>query len=294
MKMRQYMLFFLVTAIIVIWPLRAFGEGEILVGLIPEENIFNQMERHRPLATYLSQKLGSSVRFTILSRYGDVMDRFMSRKMDGAFFGVFTGVLAIDRIDAEPIARPVNLDGSATVQSYIFVRNDSGIREAKDMKGKRITFVDRATVTGYLYALSYLRENGITNPEAFFKDISFTGSHGSTIYAVLDGRADIGTVKSKIFQKLVAKDPTIKEELTIIARSRELPDTTLFLRKDLPQSLRSRIKAVLLGMEKDSKGIEVLKKFEAQKFIEAKKEDFVAFYDIARNAGISVKTYKYK
>jgi hypothetical protein len=47
-------------------------------------------------------------------------------------------------------------------------------------------------------------------------------------------------------------------------------------------------------MEKDTQGIEVLKKFEAQKFIEAKKEDFVAFYDIARNAGISVKTYKYK
>jgi len=288
------MLFPLVMAVVMIWPLKAFCESEILVGLIPEENIFNQMERHRPLAAYLSRKLGSSVRFTILSRYGDVMDRFMSRKMDGAFFGVFTGVLAIDRIDAEPIARPVNLDGSATVQSYIFVRNDSGIRKVEDMRGKRITFVDRATVTGYLYALAYLRENGITNPEAFFKDISFTGSHGSTIYSVLDGRADIGTVKSKIFQKLVAKDPTIKEELTIIARSRELPDTTLFLRKDLPQSLRSRIKAVLLGMEKDPEGTEVLKKFEAQRFIEAKKEDFVAFYDIARDAGISVKTYKYK
>jgi phosphonate transport system substrate-binding protein len=222
------------------------------------------------------------------------MDRFMSRKMDGAFFGVFTGVLAIDRIDAEPVVRPVNLDGSVTVQSYIFVRHDSGIREVKDMKGKRITFVDRATVTGYLYALSYLRKNGVTNPEAFFKDVSFTGSHGSTIYSVLDGRADIGTVKSTIFQKLVAKDPTIREELTIIARSQELPDTTLFLRKDLPQSVRSRIKAVLLGMEKDPEGIEVLKKLGAQKFMEAKKEDFIAFYDIARNAGISVKTYKYK
>ena len=294
MKARHCIPFFLVMAVVVIWPLRAFCEGEVLVGLIPEENIFNQMERHRPLEAYLSKKLGSSVRFTILSRYGDVMDRFMSRKMDGAFFGVFTGVLAVDRIDAEPIARAVNPDGSATVQSYIFVRNDSGIRGVKDMKGKRIIFVDRATVTGYLYALSYLRENGVTDPDAFFKDISFTGSHGSTIYAVLDGRADIGTVKSKIFQKLVAKDPTIKEELTIIARSRELPDTTLLLRRDLPQSLRSRIKAVLLGMEKDPEGIEVLRQFEAQKFIEAKKEDFVAFYEIARNAGISVKTYKYK
>jgi phosphonate transport system substrate-binding protein len=288
------MLFPLVMAVVMIWPLKAFCESEILVGLIPEENIFNQMERHRPLAAYLSKKVGTTVRFTILSRYGDVMDRFVSRKMDGAFFGVFTGVLAIDRIDAEPIARPVSPSGSAIVQSYIFVRNDSGIRDIKDMQGKRITFVDRATVTGYLYALSYLRGNGVASPETFFKEVSFAGSHGSTIYAVLDGRSDIGTVKSTIFQKLVAKDPVIKEELTIIAKSRELPDTTLFLRKDLPQSLRAKMKAVLLAMDKDPEGMEVLKKLEAQKFIDAKKEDFAAFYDIARTAGISAKTYKYR
>lgn len=287
------MTFLLILAAVMAWPLRAWGD-EILIGLIPEENIFNQMDRHRPLAAYLSKKVGTTVRFTILSRYGDVMDRFVSRKMDGAFFGVFTGVLAIDRIDAEPIARPVSPSGSAIVQSYIFVRNDSGIRDIKDMKGKRITFVDRATVTGYLYALSYLRGNGVASPETFFKEVSFAGSHGSTIYAVLDGRSDIGTVKSTIFQKLVAKDPVIKEELTIIAKSRELPDTTLFLRKDLPQSLRAKMKAVLLAMDKDPEGMEVLKKLEAQKFIDAKKEDFAAFYDIARTAGISVKTYKYR
>lgn len=293
MKIRHYMTFLLILAAVMAWPLRAWGD-EILIGLIPEENIFNQMDRHRPLAAYLSKKVGTTVRFTILSRYGDVMDRFVSRKMDGAFFGVFTGVLAIDRIDAEPIARPVSPSGSAIVQSYIFVRNDSGIRDIKDMKGKRITFVDRATVTGYLYALSYLRGNGVASPETFFKEVSFAGSHGSTIYAVLDGRSDIGTVKSTIFQKLVAKDPVIKEELTIIAKSRELPDTTLFLRKDLPQSLRAKMKAVLLAMDKDPEGMEVLKKLEAQKFIDAKKEDFAAFYDIARTAGISVKTYKYR
>jgi len=280
--------------IIMVWPLQAYCENGILIGLIPEENIFNQMDRYRPLAAYLSKKIETPVRFTVLSRYGDVMDRFVSRKMDGAFFGVFTGVLAMEKIDAVPVARAVNLDGSSTVQSYIFVRNNSGIHDVEGMKGKRITFVDRATVTGYLYALSYLREFGIANPEAYFREVSFTGSHGSTIYSVLDGRADVGIVKSKIFQLLVAKDTTIQEELMIIARSQEFPDTTLFLRKDISQTLLSRIKAALFGMEKDPEGIAVLKRLEAQKFIEAKKNDFASFYDVARKAGITVKTYKYK
>jgi phosphonate transport system substrate-binding protein len=294
MKTRHCIACVLALALIISWPQKVVCENEILIGLIPEENIFNQMDRHRPLAAYLSKKIGTPVRFTILSRYGDVMDRFASRKMDGAFFGVFTGVLAMEKINAEPVARAVNLDGSSTVQSYIFVRNNSGIRNVQDMAGKRIIFVDRATVTGYLYALSYFREHGIVDLNTYFKDVSFTGSHGSTIYAVLDGRADVGTVRSKIFQMLTAKDHTIREELAIIARSQEFPDTTLFLRKDLPQFIRSQIKAALLGMDRDPEGVEVLKKMEAKKFIEAKKEDFEPFFDIARKAGISLKTYRYK
>ena len=294
MNTRHYLACILALALLAGWPQKTAGENEILIGLIPEENIFNQMDRHRPLAAYLSKKIGTPVRFTILSRYGDVMDRFASRKMDGAFFGVFTGVLAMEKINAEPVARPVNLDGSSTVQSYIFVRNDSGIRNVQDMAGKRIVFVDRATVTGYLFALSYLREQGVANLNTYFRDASFTGGHGSTIYAVLDGRADVGTVKSKIFQMLTARDHTIREELSIIARSQEFPDTTLFLRKDLPQLIRSQIKAALFGMDRDPEGVEVLKKLEAGKFIEAKKEDFQPFYDVARKAGISLKTYRYK
>jgi phosphonate transport system substrate-binding protein len=294
MKTRHYIASVIALALIISWPQKVVCENEILIGLIPEENIFNQMDRHRPLSAYLSKKIGTPVRFTILSRYGDVMDRFASRKMDGAFFGVFTGVLAMEKINAEPVARPVNLDGSSTVQSYIFVRNNSGIRNVQDMAGKRIIFVDRATVTGYLFALSYFREHGIVNLNTYFRDVSFTGSHGSTIYAVLDGRADVGTVRSKIFQMLTAKDHTIREELAIIARSQEFPDTTFFLRKDLPQFIRSQIKAALLGMDRDPEGVEVLKKLEAKKFTEAKKEDFEPFYDVARKAGISLKTYRYK
>ena len=294
MKLQHYIATVLVLTALIVCPSMAWCNDGILIGLIPEENIFNQMQRHKPLADYLSAKIRTKVRFTVLSRYGDVMDRFMSRKMDGAFFGVFTSVLAMEMIDAEPIVRPVNLEGSSYVQSYIFVRKDSGIRHTKDMKGKRIAFVDRATVTGYLYALAYLRENGINDPKAYFRDISFTGSHGSTIYTVLDGRADIGTVKSKIFQVLVAKDPSINDELAIIAKSREFPENTLFLRKDLPQNVRSQIKAALLGMDRDPAGAEVLKTLGAQRFIETKKGDFQPFYEVAQKAGITIRTYKYR
>lgn len=272
----------------------AAAEEELLIGLIPEENIFNQMERHRPLAAYLTQKFGTKVRFTILSRYGDVLDRFMSRKMDGAFFGVLTGALAMEKLNAEPLVHPVSPDGTYGVQSYIFVRKDSNIATVHDMKGKRIAFVDKATATGYLYARSFLRERGVQDLNTYFRDVSFTGSHGSTIYAVLDGRADVGTAKSKIFHQLVKREQSIGEDLTILAKSRALPDSTLFLRKDFPAAKRQHIRDIMLNMDKDAEGREVLKKLESKMFVEAKKGDFKTVFEIAQKAAITVKTYKYR
>jgi phosphonate transport system substrate-binding protein len=272
----------------------ASAKGEILIGLIPEDNIFRQMDRHRPLADYLSAKLGTKVKFTILSRYGDVLDRFINRKMDGAFFGTLTGVLAMEKLDAEPIVRMVYLDGSSDMQGYIITRKDSGIQNAADMKGRRMAYVDRATVTGYLYAIAYLRDNGVRDPYHYFRDISFTGSHSSVVYSVLDGRADVGTVKSRIFQMLMNKDRTMTDELQIISRSPDFHDSTLLLSRDLPAELRKRIGIVLLEMEKNADGREALRKLEAQRFVPAAKEDFTPFYEIAGKARINMKTYRYK
>jgi phosphonate transport system substrate-binding protein len=284
----------ILLSVFTVTPSYAFTEEELLIGLIPEENIFRQMERHMPLADYLTEKLGVKTRFTILSRYGDIIDRFVSRSMDGAFFGVFTSVLAYEKLNVEFIARPVHLDGSTTVQSFIFVRKDSGIKSASDMKGKNAAFVDRATSTGYIFALAYLRENGISNIDSFFNEYYFTGSHDSAVHAVLDGRADIGVAKSWIFNSIIEKDPLIKDELLIIAKSGNLPDTTLCIRNDLEPALKQLIKDTLLNIHKDSKGRDVLKQLGALRFEPARIEDYSMVMELSRKAGIDIRTYKYR
>jgi ABC-type phosphate/phosphonate transport system substrate-binding protein len=47
-------------------PCVSSAEDEFLIGLIPEENIFRAIQKHRPLEAYLSEKLGVKVKFTIL------------------------------------------------------------------------------------------------------------------------------------------------------------------------------------------------------------------------------------
>lgn len=270
------------------------NESEFLIGLIPEENIFTQIQRHKPLAAYLSGKLGVKVRFTILSRYGDIVDRFVARDMDGAFFGIFTAVLAQEKLGVVPVVRQMGLDGSTAASGYMFARKDSGIRSVADMKGKRAAFVDRATATGFIFPLALLREAGIKDLDEYFSEYYFTGSHASAIYAVLDGRADVGAAKSRILDKLSRKDPLIEDEIRIIAKSQSLPDTTLCIRKDIPVALKRKLTEALTAMDKDPKGKEALKTLGALKFVRAGRADFRAVIEMANKAGISIKDYRYR
>ena len=84
--------------------------GKVLViGLIPEQNIFRQMERYGPLAKYLQQRTGYQIKLEVLPRYGNIIDNFVSKGMDGAFFGSFTYTLAHAKLGVKVIARPENL-----------------------------------------------------------------------------------------------------------------------------------------------------------------------------------------
>ncbi len=279
----------LLIAAAVVLPRSSSAEDDVfLIGLIPEENIFRAIQKHRPFEAYLSKKIGVTVKFTILSRYGDIVDRFVARDMDGAFFGIYTSALAMEKLGVEPVARPVNLDGSTTARGYLFTRKDSGIRAIEDMEDKRAAFVDKATATGYIFAVAYLSENGIKKPESFFSEYYFTGSHESTIYAVLDGRADIGAAKGRVMDKLSAKDPMLKEEIFIIAKSGSLPDNTLMIRKDIEPEMKQKLRDALLTLDRNPEGAEILEKLGIKKFVDASRENFGAVNELAVKAGIDI------
>jgi phosphonate transport system substrate-binding protein len=270
------------------------GQQELLIGLIPEQNVFRQRERYLALRKYLSERLGITVNFTSLSRYGNILARFSEEKIDGAFFGSFTYALAHNQLGVEPIARPVNLDGTSTYHGYIFVRKNSGIRSAADMRGKRFVFVERATMAGYLFPLAWFRENGIADPHTYLGDSFFAGSHDAAIQAVLNKEADIGAAKNTMYDQLAAENPRLQNELVILAASGVVPQNCLAVRKDLDPELKNTLRRVLIDMDKDKDGIEALRRFGARGFIETSNGDYEYLYKLSSKAGIDLKHYRYR
>ncbi len=266
---------------------------EIVIGLVPEQNIFDQLDRYQLLSDYLSARIGRPIRWRVEPHYGTMIDNFRSSEVDGAFLGSFSYVLAHVRAGAEVLVRAEDRNGVSTFRGLIFVRRDSGIKSIRDMKGKRFAFVDKATTAGYLLPLTYFKKMGIENYSAYLKEVYFTGTHTDAIYDVLNGKADIGAAKSTALEKVGSTDSRVRNELIVLERSPEAPENGLTVRKDLGVTLKKKLKQVLLDMYKDPEGQNVLEQFGARRFIGTTDQDYKAVYEYARRLGIDLQTFDY-
>jgi phosphonate transport system substrate-binding protein len=256
-------------------------------------NIFKQRERFRPLAGYLSKKLGIPVEFTVEERYRDLMSGFHTEKYDGAFFESFHAAMAIRKDGVVPVARTVNLDGSSTYRGRVFVRKDSGIHEVQDLRGKRMAFVDLATTSGYVFPIALLRQKGVADPDTFLGPQTFVGRHDTAIYAVLDGKADAGAAKSTVFDKIRAEDPRVARDLLVLADSAPMPSSTLCVRNDLPTELQAKLKGALLDLARDPEGAKVLYALGATRFVETAAAEFQPVLDLMKSADLDPMTFNY-
>jgi phosphonate transport system substrate-binding protein len=274
-------------------PVKKPAAQKLVIGLIPEQNLFRQMERYGPLMVYLGKKTGVRYELKVLSRYGNIVNNFKSLELDGAFFGSFSYALARQRMGLVVLARPENLKGASTYHGMLFVRKDSGIRSVKEMKGKRLACVDKATTAGYLLPMAYFFENGIPDPRKYLKEIYFTGTHEDAIRDVLEGKADIGAAKNTVFERIAAQDFRVGRMLNVLAVSPNVPENSLALRADIGDGLAVKIKDTLLAMDQDPEGAEILKGFGARRFIETRDPEYDPVFLYAREAGIDLATYDY-
>jgi phosphonate transport system substrate-binding protein len=261
------------------------------IGLIPEQNIFRQVDRYQPLLNYVAEQLGVTIEVDILRHYGSVVRDFANGNIDGAFLGSFSYVIAHHRLGIEALARPESPDGTSTYRGLIFARIDSGITTPESMKGKVFAFVDGATSAGYVFPLAYCKTHGIADYGTFFSETYFAGTHDAAIYDVLTGHADMGAAKDTVYQRLAESDPRITRDLSVLDRSPAFPENALAVRSDLAPDVKRRLKGILLRMHEDPRGRAILAEFGARLFIETTDADFAPLMAYVRSIGLDLARY---
>ncbi|MGD0887575.1 MAG: phosphate/phosphite/phosphonate ABC transporter substrate-binding protein [Thermodesulfovibrionales bacterium] len=267
------------------------AEEKLIIGLVPEVNRKAQIDRYFPLIKYLEKKVGVKVGMKYLPNYGATYEEMRDGLIEGGFLGSFVYCMTRAHVQAEPIARPVRLDGVSTCTGYTFVRKDSGIKSPRDMKGKTIALVDPLSTSGYLAQRLFFTKHGID----INKDVKifWVGSHDAAVMAVFNKQADMGGAKNHVFDKLVLENAAVKEALIILDESPAVPDNVLAVSKDLNPKIKEKVKNVFATMASDPVGQGILRKFGARAFIETKDEDYKDLYGMIKKAGIDLMIYSY-
>src|SRR5712692_11017858 len=165
---------------------------ELRFGFTPVLSEPEMRAEFEPLMTYLSDALGQRVVLYIAKDYGDLRTQMEKGAVDIGSFSPFAYVDAAQGGKIRIIAQSI-IEGSATYRGLIVTRKDSGLKTIADLKNKRFAFVDPKSASGYVYPRAMLIEKRI-NPDNYFKETIFAGSHDKVIAAVLEGRVDAGAI----------------------------------------------------------------------------------------------------
>lgn len=80
--------------------------------------------------------------------------------------------------------------------SVIFTKADAKIENYNDLKGKKIGAVSQHSFGGYLLGIKELNNPSLT------KNITFLETHNNVVKAVLNGRIDVGIIRTNVLEKM--------------------------------------------------------------------------------------------
>ena len=218
---------------------------ELRVGLIPSEDAQAMMRASQQVMDQLAARTGLKVRPFVANDYNGVIEALRSGKLDVAYLGPFSYVLASQIANAEAFAIPVTKKtGKPTYQSIIITRQDKGLDSVARLQGKTFAFVDPSSASGHLFPKAGLKGEGV-DIDRYFSRVIFSGSHDASILAVANGKVDAAAVADPIFDNAIAKGHVKAEDFRIIWRSQPIPESPMAWRKDLDADTKRKVAAAL-------------------------------------------------
>ena len=211
----------------------------IKISAIGLEDPATMVKNFDPLVKYLSKEIGKEVKFVPSATYEDAVNKLRDGSIDMAHLGPVTYVQARDGFGAEPLVKALE-GGKAEYSAAIFVRNDSSIKDVTELKGKKVAFGDKDSMSSNCGPKYFMFNKGVKE-----SDLAAAVNHTSqdtVVSNVLSKDFDAGTVKESIFEK--NKDKGIR----IIGKQEHIPTFAMTVRKEVDSKVKEDLKKALLKL----------------------------------------------
>lgn len=214
--------------------------------------------------TWLEKQLHRPVVFTQRGSYREILDLVRGSKLDFAWICGYPYVRYRNELHlvAVPLWR-----GRPYYQSYLIVpSDDQKTRSLADLRGRIFSFSDPDSNSGYLYPQFRISTLG-DSPSTFFSRSFFTWSHRKVVESVGVALANGGAVDGYIWETLAELHPALTNATRVIERSQEFGHPPIVARRDIPSADLGKFREVLLAMQSDADGKELLLQLRLDGFV---------------------------
>jgi len=232
----------------------------LVMGLIPVEDPRAMIAQYTPMKKWLEKDMGRCIKVFTATDYTAVIEAMRAKRVDFAWFGGFSYVLARERAGAEAFAVIVDGRGKTTYHSYLVTTPEAAqklgitsplegktgmktLAEKLNDHKKQFTFafVDIASTSGYAVPRYFMHKGGI-NPDKVFKKTGFMGTHDGVAVAVKHKTVDIGAISDATHMALLERGRISPQTNVIIWISPEIPNLPVAYRGDLPEDVKAELR----------------------------------------------------
>lgn len=269
----------------------------IKMAMVPSLDTQKLVLSGKKLAELMEKQTGLKYEVSVPASYTAVITAMGSGNVDVGWLSPIPYVIAHDQYGVE-VALTTVRNKSTKYWSFIIARTDSGINKLSDLKGKRFAYGDPVSTSGAIYPKHLLRTSGY-DPEKFFSNVIYAGAHDRVVMAVyneqVDGGAIYGGVGTDAREKVVEALPDVMAKTRVIAKSIEIPNDTVSVRKGLPPALVKKITDGLIKVAASEEGrITIMSLYGIDGFVPAKDSDYDSVRKVARAEDIKLEQVEKK
>jgi len=238
-------------------PAPAPAETKLVMAFVPSGEARTIVESGNRIAHLLETATGYTFESFVATSFAGVIEAMGARRADIGWLNTFSYVIAHQKYGVEVRLVTVRF-GLPYYNAEIIAQSNSGVNMIADLKGKRFAFVDPASTSGYLFSRAALKKAGF-DPQKFFGQTVFAGSHNNVVLAVYQGRADAGSVYDDARATVQKNLPDVLQKVKVIWKSDPIPNDTVSFRRDLPGDVKDKVTRALLRYSETPAGLEALK-----------------------------------
>lgn len=231
--------------------------------VISPRETFNS--RYRDLLDYIGRELGLPVELVQGKTYAEINDMVRAGDVTFAFVCTNPYLQGKDDFGMELLAAP-EVNGETTYYSYLVVRADSSFGSLADLRDRTFAFSDPLSNSGRLVPVYQLAIMGET-PESFFSRSIFTYAHDNSIKAVAENLVDAAAVDSLVYDYWVKTGSEFTSKTKVVEKWGPFGINPVVVRPGLDPALKARLREVLLGMDEDAAGREILSSLFINRFV---------------------------